>query len=298
MNLDIQKIIDDALAGGGNISRQQIKVTVNGKRMNLNDNDSDDDDDDGPVKCPRCGNIKSGISNICDSCQYIFESDLLKSQLEELRGLITELKNFRKGTPDDYNELLTDIDSQIETITMSYGNNPEIKSMLQSHAKEKETIVKAHKSKKQMSGILSKGLLIFTILGITTYIMQRPDKAPTTSEKIEQYIKEKNIGKAKALLPNITGFAEKTNFQATLQQMELDSLIGAKDYDGALEVVNLEPSVIERDTQIEKILTIEITELIKSKEFDKARKRVEIIDDTYSRDKLKEKISLAEKLKK
>jgi len=288
-------------------------------------------------KCPNCGEVLTGLNKVCDACDYVIDGisnsdETLEESLDEIRGLLNELKHYQpkvkdyignviiwiiftgglhlvyrviKGGPlfveenEEYKELLSDIDNRLAKVISRYGKNADVKALLDKFAAEKQYLVK----ERRMKG-LKKGLMWSVIIGAgfiyTVHAIVNAYNAPPSAEKlVERYIREKNIGRAKAFVPKVEDAHERSQFNESIQELVMDSLIyEAKDYDAALAIVNLEPSVVDRDMKIDEILSIEINELLKNKEYKRARERASMVDDTYMRDKFIEKITLAEKLEK
>ncbi len=279
--------------GGNNMS---VRITINGQEININGENGNPqrDDDKSPKTCPQCGDTIEGESKICASCDYNSDEDTMKGLLMELEELMGKLRIYRPGFGVNKQWLLTSIDDHIITIRSGYGARAEVREKLKNYEAEKEAIVKKQKKDSTHFRIGCVGL--FVIIGVVIIFFKNSSSpTPTPEEKIGKLIKEGNIGKAKALLPDITNISEKVEFRSTLDKMEVDSLVKAKNYDEALQVARQTPDLTDQFNKTKDVIKPYVNELVKNKEFTKARDKTALLGDIYLKDTLSKMIDLAEK---
>lgn len=289
------------ITGSTNMS---VRVIVNGQEVNnfnggngYNDQHQEPEDDGSPKQCPQCGDTIQGESRICPSCGFISNPQRMQKSLSELESAIAALKsNIDKNTyGKEYHEILANVNNSIITIREQYGKNPETKEKLENLEAEKNAIIKKGKNKSNLFAFGCAGFIII-VIGIIVFSKYFSD--PTPEQMIEEKIKEKNIGKAKALLTGINDKYKKAEYQETLSKMEIDSLTDAKNYDEALRISGQLPELTDQLEKSEMVIDRYVNELVKNKEFDKAREKTALLSNIYMRDKLIEVINLAEQQSK
>jgi predicted nucleic acid-binding Zn ribbon protein len=277
--------------GGNNMS---VRITINGQEININGENGNRqrDDDKGPKVCPQCGDTIEGESKICASCDYNSDEDTMKDLLMELEELMGKLRIYKPGLGIDHKQLLDSIDHQIIIIRSGYGTKADVREKLEKYQTEKEAIVKKRK-RNSIYGTFGCAGLIVVIVWLMFFFKNYSDHIPTPEEKIKKLIKEGNIGKAKAMLPTVDDMRV-GDYEMTLNKMEIDSLIEAKNYDEAMRITKL---LLPND-RLEirkKIVPFQVNELINNKNFDEAREKANALGNIGFRDSLSQMIALAEK---
>ncbi len=323
-------LIKRALMQGFDID--ELEMILEGKLGSINN----DREDDNPVrKCPSCGEILTGYSNVCEACNYIVDLDSedimpITDIFQDIEKTLRHLSNFGeskgkyifndlfkilitgglyivykviKGEPlfveegDDFNDLLEDFDSRANFSILPYQRDAEIMKKIAAYKVKKDSIVRERRRSALIWGLIWLAITVSAMVLAIKFWPKFPDRKPTPSDMVEKYIKEKNIGKARAFLPGVERESKRSDFEYSIKELEMDSLLNeAKDYDAALRIVNLENS-FSRDTKIDEIIDKEVKELIENKEFRKARERAKLASYLHQ-SSLESQIELAEKLDK
>lgn len=193
--------------------------------------------------------------------------------------------------------------TQINQLRQKYGTDRQINDYLDNTTRQIIDLTKKRDTASIKIGALSFGLaaLIIYIFSNIPKLPDSPKEVETAEEKTERLIKTDSIGKAKIAAILIEDKTAKEKYLATLQDMEIDSLTNAGDYNSALLLAG---KIKETDTytntmknKIDVIIETEVRSLIDSKDFTRARERSEIA--SYSiKNKLIELIELGEKVEK
>lgn len=286
---------------------------INDFKISANDEQEDDEDEDLEKNDEKRNSWDDDFENISDIL-YDFSKakkipeDSVSSGIMKILftgGLYIPYKLLlkKKRLFDQYetaNETyLAGMEAEAEKLRRYYGNNPELNAKIDSLLKQAYLIKRGRHVGDiiRLLGILSVWALI--IWGIVT-IANRPKGPESPEDKTERLINEKKLGEAKAAFTEVTRWNDRDKLQPLLTELEIDSLKGAKDYDGALKMANmLEPGYgyNNRENVIDDIVEQQVLELIEEKNFKLAKERVELASSLKQYD-LKDKVELAEKLDK
>lgn len=193
--------------------------------------------------------------------------------------------------------------TQINQLRQKYGADRQINDYLDNATRQIIDLTKKRDTASIKIGALSFGLaaLIIYIFSNIPKLPDPPKKVETAEEKTERLIKSDSIGKAKITAAGITDITEREQYLDKLQDMEIDSLTKAADYNNALlladNIKEVDTYSKKRETKIDQIIELEVRSLIKSKDFARAYERAEIAS-YYKKDALKESIKLAETVEK
>lgn len=292
-------------------------------------------------KCPNCGDIITGFTRICTSCDYVLNTtdiedfESLEESFEALEESVDDLKTHKLkpgSTPyfnanfkifitgglyflykkllkkeriyDSYRKInaitIDECDTEVEKLRRKYGNNAQVNAAINKLIRQRDKII----ADRQKADVRS-GLINFSIWGaifcFIIYLAVRPPAPPTAEDKLQQYINDKQISAAKAMLLQLNEDSDKSAEEYTeqIKVLEIDSLINAGKYDEALAIANLLQNLsssFDREFRIDKVIKTQVLELIAKKEFKQARKRAELASYPLSSE-LKQQISLAEELK-
>ncbi len=211
---------------------------------------------------------------------------------------------LRKGRLFDQYETanqtyLVGMEAEAEKLRKYYGSNPELNAKIDSFLKQAYLIKRG-----RHVGDIIRLLLILSVWALIVWgivaIVNMPKAPESPEDKTERLINEKKLGEAKAAFAEVTRWNDRDKLQPLLTELEIDSLKGAKDYDGALKMANmLEPGYgyKNRESVIDDIVEQQVLELIEEKNFKLAKERVELAS-SYKQYDLKDKVELAEKLDK
>lgn len=194
---------------------------------------------------------------------------------------------------------LAGMEAEAEKLRRYYGNNPELSAKIDSLLKQAYLIKRGRHVGDIIRLLVILSVWALIIWGIVA-IANRPKGPESPEDKTERLINEKKLGEAKAAFAEVTSWYDREKFQPLLTELEIDSLKGAKDYDGALKMANmLEPGygLTNRESVIDDIVEQQVLELIEEKNFKLAKERVELASSLKQYD-LKDKVELAEKLDK
>ncbi|MES2487816.1 MAG: hypothetical protein V4581_17950 [Bacteroidota bacterium] len=308
MNSELENLVNLALADGyitdkeKNVLKRkaeglgfdvdELEMILDGKLYELNTQNRAKVE-----KCPNCGEVISGLSKVCPSCDYILttekiqDSDTLQESFNSLEQSVATLKSFNKAPAvpvinscfkilvtgglyiiykklikkeplfDRYaavhKSIIFSTNAQAESLLRKYGANNEIKTNVQRLIDERDTIIK----KRQSGDYIAAGAT-FMIIGILIYLftlIPKPD--PKTAVEDPEDKTERLIVENKISLAK----------QAALQV----------------------ESKYEREKYLEKILIIEIDSLTDARDFNRAIRlanqiKIDIYQDNTQEKKIDE----------
>jgi ribosomal protein L32 len=202
-----------------------------------------------------------------------------------------------------HERIITETDIKAESMMRKYGADPKIAAAVNELINERDTVIKKRRYADSITAVAT-----FVMIAIIIYVLSLIAKASkenptqdTPEDKVENFIDQKNIGKAKEVAIGLADGQAKTQYLTKIRDLEIDSLAEAGNYNAALKLVNLIEGDgygnTEREKKIDAIITKEVTGLIQQNEFKKAKERAELASSLVTYD-LNEQIELAEKINK
>ncbi|MXN93161.1 hypothetical protein GR160_18185 [Flavobacterium sp. Sd200] len=236
MNRDLEKLVEYALADGyisdkerqvlfkkaadAGFDTDELEIILNGKLHEISQANTPKIN-----KCPSCGEIMSGLSKVCPSCNYITTSEpindneSLQDGLKKLEDSIYALKTFPKpGASSVFNSVVlivitggfyiiykklikkenlfdryalinekttTIIERQVNNLKTKYGNDQDINGYIDKLILERNNII----SRRQKSDLIS-AIGIFVSIGVVLYLFSLVP-APDPNKKEEESAEDK-----------------------------------------------------------------------------------------------------------
>jgi len=256
-------------AEGLGFDTDELEMILDGKLYEINKQNRPKVD-----KCPNCGDVISGLSKICPSCDYVLttekvqDSDTLQESFYSLEKSVATLKSFNKAPASPvinscikiiltgglyiiYKKLIKkeplfdryaavhksirfSTDAQAEDMLRKYGANNDIRTDIQRLIEERDTIIK-----KRQSGDYIAAMATFVIIGVLIYLVTLIPKPDPTAKSEDPEDKTERL-----IVENKISLAK----QAALQ-------------------VN---SKYDREKYLAEILILEIDSLTDARDFNKA----------------------------
>lgn len=230
-------------------------------------------------KCPNCGDIISGFSRICKSCDYIVNStdqedfESLEESFHELEELVDDLKREKKDLNSSpllvanlkiiftsgfyiiYKKLIKRehlYDSyRAANRTAILETSVEVDKLRRKYGNNIEVnkaidaliaqrdLIISGRRKADRLSGITGLVVICVIIYLFISIANKPPAPLTAEEKTEKLIDEKKISEARTEASMITDESAKKTFLTTINLLEADSLINTGNYNEALKIVNL-----------------------------------------------------------
>ena len=285
MNPELEKLIEYALIDGYisdkdrkvlfkkaeklGFDTDELEIILEGKQM-----EKTIDSKPKVEKCPACGEILSGLSKVCPSCDYLIDSkskeqvETLDVSMKKLEATIMGLRNlpapvgntafktafftaitggiyliYKKITTksffDDnysgFNNIKILAQNQINDLSQKYGDDRKISEYITQRNAEINEITKERNKTSITIGGLSFAMI--AIFGLLIWLMPKQNTSEiqeTAKEKTIRLINSDSIGKAKIAVMQIEDKDSKEYYQKKIMLKEIDSLLKMKNYNDAI----------------------------------------------------------------
>lgn len=294
----------------------QLKTKTNEtKRENIN-------------KCPSCGEIIYGLSQVCPSCGYVLNKSTiagenskgLNDSIHQLENLIVEVKSYPKPSfgdrikivfltyfsfglyliyrkfahkkGDSFDNLVAKCEKESRLIKVHYGEDKKVRILIEELNSEIDKIVKERKKLSLRTNLGCFGLVI-VFIGFYAIMTIRSLNylKDTNSTKIDSLISIGEIDKAKQEAFKISPDFRKDEALDKIFIYEIDQHIQKNEIDSAKNKANSIKSEYKREEYIDKVLSIEINKLIEENKLTEAKNKAQLIIDQYHRKEMLEKIN-------
>lgn len=296
----------------------QLKTKANeSKRENVN-------------KCPSCGEIIHGLSQVCSSCGYVLNkstivgenSKSLNDSIHQLENLIIDVKSapkpsfgerlkiviltyfslglylvyrkFAHKKGDSFETLVAKCEKESRSIKMYYGEDKKVRFLLDELNTE---IIKIGKDRKKLALKTNIGCFGLVIVIIAFYAVMgiwsfnQSGMNGDDTMKIDSLIAIGAIDKAKQEAYKLTPDYKKNDAFDKIYIYEIDQYIQNNEIDLAKNKANSIKSKYKREENMDKVIIIEINKLIEENKLVDAKKKAQIINNQYDRKDMLDKIN-------
>jgi ribosomal protein L32 len=279
-------------------------------------------------KCPSCGEIIHGLSQVCSSCGYVLNKSTISGEnskglndsIHQLENLIIDVKSLPKPSfgnrmkivfltyfsfglyliyrrsahkkGDSFDNLVAKCEKEARLIKVHYGEDKKVRLLLDELNGE---IDKIGKERKKLS-LRTNGLVIvfiglYAIMTIWSFNYSKDYLKDANSTKIDSLISIGEIEKAKQEAFRISPDYKKDDAFDKIFIYEIEQHIQKNEIDLAKNKANSIKSKFKREEFLDKVLSIEINKLIEENKLDDAKNKAQLINNQYDRKETLEKIN-------
>jgi hypothetical protein len=345
MNIELENLIDMALADGKvtekeravilrkaeslGIDKDEVEMILDAKLHQLKTK-TNEPKKENVNKCPSCGEIIHGLSQVCSSCGYVLNkstivgenSKSLNDSIHQLEHLIIDVKSapkpsfgerlkiviltyfslglylvyrkFAHKKGDSFETLVAKCEKESRSIKMYYGEDKKVRFLLDELNTE---IIKIGKDRKKLALKTNLGCFGLVIVFIAFYAVMgiwsfnQSGMNGDDTKKIDSLISIGAIDKAKQEEYKLTPDYKKNDAFDRIYIYEIDQHIQNNEIDLAKNKANSIKSKYKREENMDKVITIEVNKLIEENKLVDAKNKAQIINNQYDRKDMLDKIN-------
>ncbi|MDH7461202.1 hypothetical protein QEG73_07920 [Chitinophagaceae bacterium 26-R-25] len=255
------------------------------------------------VKCPSCGEMITGLSRVCPSCDAVINTaatNQLDAEISELDDAIIAIRTvYQPNTANTalkvllccgtgglyiiYKKLLkwehvfnTDkelfytrvavAEKEIRTSRMSYGANKEIAKLITDSEREKNNLVASRRKFVFIGRFVTVAFFAFFILA------QKISLSSNEYLKVDKMLRAGKVKEAKEYVATVKNELTRANLEVEIKETEINGLIKEKKLAEAVAVFNTISDADTAKARIKKtITTVQVKVLIDAKKFEEAK---------------------------
>jgi hypothetical protein len=339
MHPEIENLINMALADGEvtereraiilrkadslGLDRDEIEMILEGKFHQLKTN-ANEPKKENVNKCPSCGEIIFGLSQVCSSCGYVQNkstivgenSKNLNDSIHHLENLIIIVKSspkpsfgerlkiviltyfsfglyliyrkFAHKNGDSFETMVARCEKESRSIKMYYGEDKKVRLLLEELNYE---IIKIGKERKKIALKTNLGCFSLVIIFIAFYsVMGIWSYKSIDTGKIDTLISEGKIEEAKNEAMKFSNQFTKENALDKITLYEVGQLLKNNNLEAAKIKAKTINDKYQKDNLLDKINVIEIDKLIEEKKVTEAYEKANNLNSKYTREEIKDKI--------
>ena len=275
-------------------------------------------------KCPSCGEIIHGLSQVCSLCGYVLNkstivgenSKNLNDSIHQLENLIIDVKSapkpsfgkrlkiiilsyfslglylvyrkFAHKKGDSFENLVAKCEKESRSIKMYYGEDKKVRFLLDELNNE---IIKIGQDRKKLSLKTNIGCFGLVIIFIAFYaVMGIWSYKSIDTGKINTLISAGIIDEAKKEAMKFSNQYKKENALDKITIYEVDQLLQVNNVDDAKIKAKTINAKYQKEETLDKILAIQIDKLLEEKKITEAHEKANTINSKYKREEIKDKI--------
>lgn len=356
MNPEIERLIKLAIADGVvtekeraiilrkaeslGLDKDEIEMILDGELASMKDqkkvsqSKTDEFKKEQVTKCPSCGGIIQGLSQVCESCGYLLNRSTIQGEnsknlhdtLHKLEELIIEVKSVPKPSigerlkivfltyislgiyliyrkifhkkGESFENLIAKCDKEKRQISVYYGEDSKVKKLLSELDTE---ISRIQKGRSQSLRTANLGCLGIVIIFIGLYSIlglwsynQSKDYLGESNKGIDSLISIGQIDQAKSAALKITSDYKRNEALDKVKEYEFKRLLEGNKIDSARNKANSITSDYKRKEAIDNVLIYEVNRFIEAGDIESAKAKINAINSDSERKEMKDKILIIE----
>lgn len=263
------------------------------------------------VKCPSCGEIITGLSRVCPSCDAVINTPAtneLDTEINELEDAIIAIRTVPRPTVVNtafkillccgtgglyiiykkifkqehifntdkgvFDARIANAEKEIRTSRASYGANKEIAKLITEREIEKNYFVASRRKYVFIGRFVTVAFFVIFI------VAQKVSISTNEYLNVDRMLQDGKLKEAKEYVATVKNEFIRAKLEVEIKESEINALIKEKKLSEAVAVFNTISDADTAKARIRKVInTVQVKVLIDAKKFDEAKAFVAALDN-------------------